>query len=143
LHKKERLITKTFKVEFPISKGTGEYTLTAVLDPNSEILERDKRNNFHAIDLTVDNAQFEDVVLFPNPVQNRLKVFVRDRTKGGEIRLQISDYLGRQYSNEKRFKNGDEFFAEMDVDFLPQGLYILNVYYVRDEISTSFLFLKD
>lgn len=136
-------ITKSFKVEFPISKGTGEYTLIAALDPNSKILERDKRNNFHEIALTVDNAQFEDVVLFPNPVQNRLKVFVRDRTKGGEIRLQISDYLGRLYSNEKKFKNDDEFFAEMDVDFLPQGLYVLNVYYVRDEISTSFLFLKE
>ncbi len=136
-------ITETFRIEFPISKGTGAYTLTAVLDPDSKILERDKRNNFHAIDLTVNNDQFEDVVLFPNPVQNRLKVFVRDRSKGGEIRLQISDYLGRLYTNEKKFKNDDEFFAELDVDFLPQGLYILNVYYVRDEISTSFLFLKE
>ena len=44
-------ITKSFKVEFPISKGTGEYTLIAALDPDSKILERDKRNNFHELSL--------------------------------------------------------------------------------------------
>ena len=136
-------ITRTFNVEFPISKGTGEYTLTAVLDPDSKILERDKRNNFHATALSVDNAQFSDVLLFPNPVRNNLRVFIRDRFRSGEIRLLISDYLGRTYTNEKKFKNGDEFFAEMDVNFLPQGLYVLNVFYERDDESTSFVFLKE
>ncbi len=137
-------ISRTFNLEFPLSKGAGEYTLTAVLDPNSQILERDKRNNFHAMELIVDNSQFEDVVLFPNPVQDKLKVFIRDRTKGGEIRLQVSDQFGRVYINEERFKNGEEFFTELDLFMLPPGLrfYHFNVYYARDDINTSFLFLK-
>ena len=136
-------INEVLKVEFPISKGTGNYTLTAVLDPDSKIQERDKRNNFHAIDLTVDNSQFSDVLLFPNPANNRLKVFARDRARGGDITLQIVDYMGRVYYEEKKFKGGDEFFAEVDIDFLAAGLYYLNVRYDRDGISQPFLFLKE
>lgn len=136
-------INEVLKVEFPISKGTGNYTLTAVLDPDSKIQERDKRNNFHAIDLTVDNVQFSDVLLFPNPANNRLKVFARDKARGGDITLQIIDYMGRIYYEEKKFKNGEEFFAEVEIDFLAAGLYYLNVRYDRDGISQPFLFLKE
>ena len=136
-------ITQTFKVEFPISKGTGNYTLTAVLDPDSKVQERDKRNNFHAIDLTVDNSQFSDILLFPNPANDRLKVFARDKARGGDITLQIIDYMGRIYYEEKKFKNGEEFFAEVEIEFLAAGLYFLNVRYDRDGISQPFLFLKE
>lgn len=136
-------INEVMKVEFPISKGTGNYTLTAILDPDSKIQERDKRNNFHSIDLTVDNSQFSDVLLFPNPANDRLKVFARDRGRGGDITLQIVDYMGRIYYEEKKFKNGEEFFAEVDIDFLAAGLYFLNVRYDRDGVSQPFLFLKE
>ena len=136
-------VTQSFNVEFPISKGTGAYTLTAVLDPDSKIQERDKRNNFHTIDLTVDNAQFSDILLFPNPANDQLKVFARDKVRGGDITLQIVDYMGRIYYEEKKFKSGDEFFADVSIDFLEAGLYFLNVRYDRDGVSQPFLFLKE
>ena len=136
-------INRTFDVEFPIFRGTGEYTLTAVLDPDSKIQERDKRNNFFEIELVVDNSQFENAVLFPNPAQDRLKIFVRDRGRGGDIYLQVVDYLGRIYSETKRFKSGDEFFAEVDISHLTEGLYILNVWYDRDDVSQPFIFVKE
>ncbi len=136
-------ITKILEVEFPISKGTGDYTLTAVLDPDSKIQERDERNNFHMIALTVDNSQFSDVLLFPNPANDRLKVFARDKARGGDITLQIVDYMGRIYFEQKKFKNGEEFFAEVEIGFLAAGLYYLNVRYDRDGISQPFLFLKE
>jgi len=135
-------IDRVFNVAFPISKGAGIYTLTAVVDPDSKVIERDKRNNFHAIDLTVDNSQFSDVLLFPNPANDQLKVFARDRARGGDITLQIVDYLGRIYYEEKKFKRGDEFFAVVDIEFLADGIYYLNVRYDRDGISQPFLFLK-
>ena len=136
-------INKTFKVEFPISKGTGSYTLTAVVDPDSKVIERDKRNNFHEIALTVDNSQFSDILLFPNPANDQLKVFARDGARGGDITLQIIDYMGRIYYEEKKFKRGDEFFAQVNIEFLAAGLYYLNVRYDRDGISQPFLFLKE
>lgn len=136
-------ITKTINVEFPISKGTGNYVLTAALDPESIFLERDKRNNFHSINIEVDNNQFSDGVLFPNPADDRLKIFVRDKAKGGDITLQVVDYMGRVYYEEKKFKRADEFFAEVAIDFLPAGLYILNVRYDRDSNSQPFLFIKE
>lgn len=136
-------ITKTFQVEIPISKGTGEYTLTAVLDPNSKILEQDKRNNFYATELVINNDQFTDLVLFPNPAQDRIKIFARDRAKGGDITMQIVDYMGRIFLEEERFKNGDEFFAEMDISALPAGLYYFNLRFDRDDESKPFLFIKE
>lgn len=136
-------ITKTFNIGIPLSLGTGTYVLTASLDPDSKILERDKRNNFHVITLTVDNSQFDDVVLFPNPTVDRLKVFVRNKTNGGKITIEIVDHLGRVYYQEKKFKNDEEFFAEISTGLLPAGLYILNLRYDRDGTSQPFLFLKE
>ena len=136
-------IQETFQVEFPISKGTGSYTLTAVLDPDSKILERDKRNNFHAIEIDVDNSRFEDLLLFPNPAQNRIKVFNRNRANSGDITLEIVDHLGRVYYREKKFKSEAEFFAELSIGFLPSGLYILNIRYDRDDVSQPLLFIKE
>ena len=137
-------ISQTFYVEFPLFKGTGNYVLTTALDPNSKILERDKRNNFHRIDIAVDNSQFSDVVLFPNPVQNRIKVFIRDRFRGGKITMQIVDRMGRIILEEERFKNQDEFFTEMDVLDLSFGFYLLNIRYDRDGgESQPFWFIKE
>ncbi len=136
-------INRVFDVEIPISNGTGNYILTAVLDPDSKIQERDKRNNFHAMNLVIDNSQFSDMLLFPNPANDRLKVFARDRVRGGDITLQIVDYMGRIYYEEKKFKSDDEFFAEVEIGFLEAGLYFLNVRYNRDGVSQPFLFLKE
>lgn len=136
-------ITKTFNIEFPLSKGAGSYVLTAVLDPDSKILERDKRNNFHIINLTVDNSQFSDVILFPNPTTDRLKVFVRNKTNGGKVTIEIVDHLGRVFYQEEKFKNDEEFFAEISTGLLPTGLYILNLRYDRDGTSQPFLFVKE
>jgi len=136
-------ITENFRVQMPLSKGTGEYTLTAVLDPNSKVLEQDKRNNFYSTALNVNNDQFSDLTLFPNPATNQIRIFNRDRAKGGDITLQIVDFAGRVYQTEKRFKNGDEFFAEMDVRSIPQGVYFLNLYFERDGEGKSFMFIKN
>ncbi len=136
-------ITQNFRVKMPLSKGTGEYTLTAVLDPNSKILEQDKRNNFYATELSVNNDQFSDLTLFPNPATDQIRIFNRDRARGGDITLQIIDLTGRIYQTEKRFKNGDEFIAEMDVRSVPQGVYFLNLYFERDGEGESFMFIKN
>ncbi|MEM1121207.1 MAG: T9SS type A sorting domain-containing protein [Bacteroidota bacterium] len=134
--------TENFRVNIPISKGTGEYTLTAVLDPNSRVLEQDKRNNFYSTELIINNDQFEDFLLFPNPVDEKLKVFARDRRKGGDILLQVVDHLGRIYLEEARFKNDDEFFAEMNVSSLQPGVYFINLVFERDDESRPFMFIK-
>ena len=132
----------TFQVPIPIEYGSGDYTLTTALDPKSLVQERDKRNNFLAANLIIDNSSLEDNILFPNPAQEEVKVFLRERSSSGEINLTISDSMGRLYLSEKRFKGETEFSTEVAVGDLPEGLYVLTLQFIRAGNSKSFIFYK-
>jgi len=135
--------TASFNIELPLDKGTGTYTLTAALDPNSLIQERDKRNNFYVTTLSVDNSSLPDEILFPNPVQERLKLFLRDKRNSGDLTVFIRDYMGRTYYSEKRFKKDEELFVNSDISALQEGFYILTLYYQRNGNSQSFMIYKE
>ena len=139
----EGLTSRTFDFDFPLSKGTGNYVLTVILDPNSEYLERDKRNNFHEYVVTVDNTQYQDQLLFPNPAEDRIKIFLRERGLGGDVEISVYDLYGRLMITEDRFKRNEEFFVELDVSQLPPGTYGVAVYFIRDSKTRSFLIRKN
>ena len=132
-----------FSFPFPIAKGSGTYELTAILDPNSTIIERDKRNNFHTLIIEVDNSNLADYSIFPNPADDFIRIFIRDSRRGGEVSLEVSDLLGRQYGYAERFKIGDELIFDFDVSTLDHGPYILTVFFARHDELESFLFLKN
>ena len=132
----------TFALAFPLSRGTGKYTLTAVLDPASTVLERDKRNNIHVIEVVVDNSFLADELLFPNPVLDRVKVFLRDPGSSGEVLVEVTDLRGRTYSSFKDFKSRDEFLVEADISELEYGTYVLTLLFKRNDLRKSFLFQK-
>ncbi len=134
--------TIDFAVPFPLSRGTGRYKLTAVLDPESSILERDKRNNIQILEVIVDNSQLQDQVLFPNPVQDQLKVFLRDQRSSGNVFVEVADLYGRTYSSFKTFKSNEEFIVEVDVSSLEYGTYVLTLLFERNDDKKSFLFHK-
>jgi len=137
------LSTVSVVVEFPLTKGTGDYTLTVILDPNSQYLERDKRNNFKEIAVEIDNSQFEDESIFPNPVNDELNIFLRGSQRRGDIFVEISDLYGRSYLSEKRFRKTDEFFTRVDVSGLRAGTYVATIISVVDDKKQSFLILKN
>ncbi|MBX2815767.1 MAG: zinc-dependent metalloprotease [Saprospiraceae bacterium] len=132
-----------FLFDFPLTKGTGNYVLSVILDPNSEYLERDKRNNFHEFNVVVDNSQYDDQLIFPNPFGDQLKVFLRESNLGGDVEINVVDLLGRIVITEDRFKRSGEFFAEVDTAALPSGTYVVTVFFVRDEETRSFLVRKE
>ena len=133
----------SFNFEFPLTKGTGNYILTVILDPKSQFLERDKRNNFHEIEVTVDNSQFSDQLIFPNPVGEELTIFLRDNIRRGDIYIEINDLYGRSFLSEKKFKKSEEFFTRVDVTDLPTGTYYVSVSIERDKKPQSYLILKN
>ena len=135
--------SSTFDFEFPLSRSSGEFIMTVILDPNSEILEQDKRNNIHTLNIEVDNSDFSDEVLFPNPVDDRLRIFFRDRRLRGEVRIEISDLLGRSHTSVRKFKNEDELFVEMETASLRYGTYVVTLVFLdhRDELR-SYLLVK-
>ncbi len=138
----DNTVQVSYPFEFPLAKGSGDYVLTAILDPNSKIQERDKRNNAHEFQITVDNSNFDDIALFPNPVDDELKIFIRDDSRGGDITVQVADYLGRVFLEEERFKKSGEFFASINTAGLQDGLYVLNIIFERDEENQALRFIK-
>ena len=132
-----------FDIEIPLSRNTGDYTLTARLDPAGNIIERDKRNNSDVIELTIDNSDYSDAVIFPNPAKEILRVFFRDTNSTGDVFFEISDLTGRQYSSVKNFKSREELFVELSLTHLKHGTYVLTVYFELSEKKISFLFIKE
>ncbi len=135
--------SSSFDFEFPLSRSSGAYVMTVILDPTSEILEQDKRNNIHSLKIDVDNSDFSDEVLFPNPVEDRLRIFFRDRRLRGDVRIEISDLLGRTYTSVRKFKNEDELFVDVETTSLRYGTYIVTLVFLdhRDELR-SYLLVK-
>ena len=134
---------KPFKLKFPLARSTGNYTITAVVDPISEYLERDNRNNVVPFDITIDNSRFGDVVLYPNPAEEEVRIFIRDRLLTRNVEIRVVDYLGRVYIEEERFKRQEEFITSVDISALPPGLYLMELTFPdNNEEKEVFRFLR-
>lgn len=136
-------VDQNLEVFIPFSRSSGNYTLTGRLDPRGGIIERDKRNNDSSIELMVDNSRYLDAQIFPNPTQDVLKVFVRDKNLSGDVFYEVSDLYGRQYFSVKNFKSRDELFAELSLAGLHPGPYILTIYFELSDKARSFLLIKE
>jgi len=134
---------QNFQVPLPLDFGTGNYTLSVVLDPDATIIERDKRNNFHSLDLSIDNSNLTGNIIFPNPALNTVKLFLRDKINIGNMNVSIADYLGRVYQTETAYKGDEELLYEVDVTNLTPGVYIITLNYITSGNSQSFVLYKE
>lgn len=134
---------QTFSIELPLEYGTGQYQLITSLDPNSVFLERDKRNNFHDFIFSIDNASLTKNVAFPNPVTDKVKVFLKDKGQSGKFFATIYDYMGRKYHEQEYFKNEEELLFQVDVPAIPTGLYVLTLTFDRNGDQQSYMIIKD
>lgn len=132
-----------FNIDFPINRSTNTYYLTAQVDPEFKVLEQEEGNNLHTLAVTVDNSELDDQVVFANPVSNNiLKIFLRDKSTKTELNFYIWDHLGRLHKQVNVFKNREEYFEEIDVSALADGLYILEAHFPDKGRSESFNFYK-
>ena len=135
--------SKTYDIDFPIARSTGTYYINAFIDSEYRIIERTEKNNYARTTIEVDNSSLESVVLFPNPVQEELKIFFRDKKATGKMFLRVYRYDGRLVLEDEAFKNGEEFFRIIDVNWLTTGLYVITVDFEKVNSEYSFKFLKN
>jgi hypothetical protein len=138
----QNTITRTFDLDFPIVKVTGVYYLQAVLDSEFRVIERTEKNNTARTTVTVDNSGLSDVLIFPNPVQEELKLFFREDRATGPFNIRIFRYDGQFLLEKPGFKGKEEFFQLIDVSTLTTGLYILTVDFENVNRQYAFKFLK-
>jgi hypothetical protein len=134
--------SKTYDIDFPIARSTGTYYINAFIDSEYRIIERTESNNYATTTIKVDNSSLENVVLFPNPVQDELKMFFRDKKSSGKMFIRVYRYDGRLVLEDEAFKNAEEFFRIIDVSWLTTGLYVITVDFEKVNSEYSFKFLK-
>lgn len=138
----ESFIELDYQLKLPLNTSSKQYLLTAKIDPEGKILETHKDNNQTWFTLRINNSDLEDQVLYPNPTNGSLRLFLRENSINQDIKITISDTYGRQLYSKDYFKNGTELFIEVDVSFLETGLYTLNADYLDQSTSNSFKFVK-
>lgn len=135
-------VSKRFDLDFPITRGTGVYYLIAEIDSERKVIERTERNNKAYTIITVDNTSLENVLIFPNPAVDEVKLFFRNDKVKGAFKIRIFGYDGRFYRQVEGFKNRDEYFQLLEVGALQPGLYILRVDFELSNTEYTFKFLK-
>ncbi len=102
--------------------------MTVKINAIDQIIERDERNNFYNFTVRIDNAQFSDFLVFPNPAIDFMTLFLRDENFSGVVTMTISDVKGNiRYSEEGFRKREEEFIRKFDVSQLGAGLYVLSL----------------
>jgi len=134
---------QTFSIELPLEYGTGSYQIITSLDPNSVYLERDKRNNFHNFSFRIENEGLVRNQVYPNPVRDKVKIFLKDKGLSGKFFATLHDYLGRTYHQQEYFKNEEELLFQVDIPDIPTGLYILSINFDRNGDKQAYVILKE
>lgn len=129
-------------LDIPEWKTIGEYFLVAEIDADSEVIEQTERNNLSTTKITINNEQFEDLSLFPNPAQEELFVFFRDRQINGAFTVRIFRYDGVEVLADQGNKIGEEFLRKLDVSALNRGLYLALIDFEQRNFTKTFKFYK-
>lgn len=138
----ENTISRNFELDFPIVLGTGDYFLKAVIDSDNEVIEVTEKNNTFISPLTIDNSSLSDLVVFPNPARDELKVFLRNEKDRGDLYVRIFRYDGRLVWEKKGFKTQSEYFQLLDISQLSTGFYLVQINLLDGEGRYALKFFK-
>lgn len=136
-------ITFNLQLDIPPTKVSGTYYLVAQIDPDQQIIERTEQNNNYLVEVEIDNSQFQDLTLFPNPVQEETFLFYRDRLTRGAYTVRVFRYDGVEVLRDRGFKNSEEILRPLDVSSLSPGFYIAYLDFDTINFSHSFKFVKN
>jgi len=75
---------------------------------------------------SVENQLFEKLSLYPNPVNESLKVFLENNFVG-QVDIEVIDILGKMKLQKRFQKNYFEFEEQIDLIDLPAGVYIIDL----------------
>jgi len=132
---------KTYNFKLPSNSGKKQF-ITLSIDPNSEFIETKKRNNLITDEFIVDNSSLENVLIFPNPSSGVVKLFLRDSNLSGQVTISLYDLGGRLHKTINSFKTNQEFFTELDLSDLREGLYLIEANFEKSDEQMIFKVYK-
>lgn len=129
-------------LDIPERKVAGEYFLVAEIDADGEVIERTEQNNLSTTKITIDNSQFGDLVLFPNPAVDDLFIFYRDTQITGAFSIRVFRYDGVEVLSDRGNKISEEFLRKLDVSALNRGVYLALIDFEQRNFTKTFKFYK-
>ncbi len=133
---------ETFDIDLPLNSSSNTYYLTVLIDPDFEFLELEETNNLFTLEFRIDNQALADELIFPNPTSGDFKLFIRDATIANTFVVSIYDTDGRLRKRLEGFKNQDEYFTEIDISEFREGLYIIDVFFIKHDERKTFKIYK-
>jgi hypothetical protein len=82
--------------------------------------------------------QVANWLLYPNPIQDFIKLKVPNSLKGASIQLQVFNLLGQKII-DKQVLISIDYEARLDVESLARGIYIVKAKYGTQEFISKFL----
>lgn len=143
LNANEGLLVEDLDIDFPLNRGSQKYYITILIDPEFKVLELNEQNNLYTLEIEIDNSSIDDMLLYPNPTEGNMRLFLRESGLTRDVDIYIYDVRGVIMKQIEGFKNRDEYFTEIDVSELQSGLYFMEVYFENQTESRSFKFVKE
>jgi len=115
------------KIKLPVDLPETIQYIAIVVDGSNELKELDEENNSAIYAYKVDYGILNDVTIYPNPVSDATKVFLRNESKKGVVSIDLYDTNGRLVLSETRIKTYGTFQAEINTASLLPGVYFIRV----------------
>ena len=138
----EGIVVEDLDIDFPLNRSSQKYYITILVDPEFKVLELDEQNNLYTLEVEIDNSALDDMLLYPNPTNGTMRLFLRESRLSQDVDIYIYDVRGVIMKQIQGFKNRDEYFTEIDVTELQSGIYFMEVYFDKQTESRSFKFVK-
>ncbi len=112
-------------VSMPIVLKPGEfhiYTTVKLPKPESGLVPWAA----YSVVTTVQEPDFEDINIAPNPTRDRLRIELKSQYRG-EVMLRLNDVVGKQVNYWKPYKNQEKLVQELLIQHLSDGMYLLEI----------------
>ncbi|MBT8189168.1 MAG: zinc-dependent metalloprotease [Bacteroidia bacterium] len=118
--------TEYLDIAIPFNLSTGKYELELLVDSEFTLSEKSRSNNSARWDLEINNNHLNDLHIFPNPVQDKIRVFNRSYFEGF-IDILMFDANGQLIDQFQKRKRGLEFGHIIDVSAYNPGIYFISL----------------
>jgi len=123
-------------IELADNYPSGDYFVSFMIDPDFNIIERNKYNNRYSVELKSSHTNKSSSSFYPNPASHQITAFFRKFVYAIDkpIEVVIFDQMGqRVYSEERYGVSGPEIFYTLDISNLTQGVYFVHFYWANDK----------
>ena len=134
-------VSMRMDLQLPIDLPENMQYIIVEVDGDRQISELNENNNEAVLAYRLDYGRLSDMLLYPNPAHEKVRVFFRDVDQLGPVIIDIIDTNGRKVRTYQKMKRYNTFQAELDLSDLQTGLYFVHALFNGNR-NKSLLLIK-